>query len=385
MERARRRRIATLLFAAVCVAVFLYASGALRSGRVAPGTTAIEAVVPEPAATVTAERARVAATETAVGTVRSRRRVDVAAQVTGRVEAVAARAGERVRAGTEIVVLDDREARTALAQAQQTLEASEAAVRRADQALVQVRARLDQVSARRDRVRALAERAAATSEEVEAAEADYLTARAAVADADAAIAAAAAARERAREGVGGAEVALGHTRVLAPIDGVVSERLVEPGDLAWPGRTLLVVLDPSALRLEAQVREGLIARVHVGDRLVVSLPAAARSADGVVAEILPTADPLSRTFEVRVDLADAPGVLPGMFGRVGIPVGEREVVRLPETAVARIGQLSMVVVRQDGRWRRRLVTLGESFDDGVVEVLSGLAGGEVVGTPGTAR
>jgi hypothetical protein len=70
-----------------------------------------------------------------------------------------------------------------------------------------------------------------------------------------------------------------------------------------------------------------------------------------------------------------------MFGRLRVPAGTREVVRAPAQAVARVGQLETVVVREGERYERRLVTTGQRYDDGSVEVLSGLAGGESVGLP----
>ena len=106
--------------------------------------------------------------------------------------------------------------------------------------------------------------------------------------------------------------------------------------------------------------------------------------------MIPAADPLSRTFTVRADLPRTEGVYPGMFGRLRIPLGEREAVRVPAAAVKRVGQLETVVVRTDGevegaRWERRLVTTGATGDDGWVEALSGLVGGETVGLPEPTR
>ena len=84
---------------------------------------------------------------------------------------------------------------------------------------------------------------------------------------------------------------------------------------------------------------------------------------------------------MRVNLSAAPGVYPGMFGRLRLPVGEREVVRVPAAAVERVGQLETVLLQGDGRWSRRLITTGAALPDGAVEVLSGLAGGETIGLP----
>jgi len=210
-------------------------------------------------------------------------------------------------------------------------------------------------------------------------EATFLEAEAGVADAVAAIAAAEAQIQGARNFVTEAEVALGHAEITAPLEGVVTERLVEVGDLALPGRPLLVLLDPKALRLEAEVREGLVARVRTGASLEVEIPAAGASVAGTVAEIIPSADPRSRTFRVRIDLPVAAGVYPGMFGRLRLPVGEREIVRVPLPAVVRVGQLQTVVLKEGDRWVRRYVTTGRALPDGTVEILSGLEGGEEIG------
>jgi HlyD family secretion protein len=233
--------------------------------------------------------------------------------------------GDRVKAGSPLVVLDDSD----------------------------VTARFSRAKAQYDRVKGFVARQAATTEQMEAAESEYLQAK----------------------------PAMEHTRILAPVDGVVAERHVEPGDLAVPGRPLLVVLDPGALRLEAQVREGLIARIVPGTTLDVALPSAGTTVRGTVAEVLPSADPRSRTFEVRINLDRVAGVYPGMFGRLRLPMGEREVVRVPAAAVERVGQLKTALVHSDGRWSRRLITTGAALPDGTVEVLSGLAGGETIGLP----
>jgi RND family efflux transporter MFP subunit len=312
-------------FLGLAVAVVLYAAGAFDAGRVRPGHLPAPPGLPAPPATAVAVRGRVPVVEEAVGTVRSRRRVAVAAQLTARVVSVGAEVGDRVAAGALLVALDDSD----------------------------FAARFARAKAQYERVKGFLARRAATPEQMEAAEAEYRQASAAIE----------------------------HTRIAAPIDGVVAERHVEPGDLAAPGRPLLVVLDPSALRLEARVREGLIGRVVRDARLEVELPAAGAVVPGTVAEVLPSADPQSRTFEVRVNLDPGPGIHPGMFGRLRLPVGEREVVRVPAAAVVRTGQLETVLVETDGVWQRRLVTTGVTAADGWVEVLSGLGGGETVGLP----
>lgn len=368
-----------VLLLALCAAVVLYAAGFFGGERVKPGEEPRDAGLPAPSATAVAEKLRAPLYEDAVGTVESRRTIAVAAQVVARVVAVARNAGETVQAGQDLVVLDDREFRARLAQTNEAKAAAEAATQRAEQAKLQAEARLVRASSEANRVQGLAKQQAATTQQLEAAEADLADARAAVAGAEAAILAARAQVAQSAQVVAEAQIALSHTKIVAPIDGVVSERTVEPGDLASPGRTLLVLLDPHALRLTAHVREQSIGFVRAGAQLDVELPALATTLQGTVAELLPSADPASRSFAVRIDLPADSGARPGMFGRMKVPIGERELVAAPKRAIARVGQLQTALVKRDARWERRLVTTGAALEGERVEVLSGLDGGELVG------
>lgn len=379
MKPAVKKTMSWALFLGLVAFVVLYAAGAFRRGRIEPGRAPEPASPAAPARTARAERAEADVVEEAVGTVRSRKRVVVTAQVPARIVSVKPQVGEAVKAGEPIVSLDDRELAAALAGSRDALSAAEAARHQAEQARAQGDARLTLAQSRHVRVKSFVEHGAATPEQLEAAESDLAQAKAGVADADAAIAAADARIAQGRQVIAAAEVMLGHATILSPIDGVVVERSVEPGDVAWPGRPLLVVIDPSALRLDAIVREGLIARVLPGAELDVDLPSAGVKVIGKVAEIVPAADPRTRTFEVRVAIPSTPGVLQGMFGRLRLPVARREVVRVPAAAVSRVGQLETVLVEDGERWSRRLVSTGADLPGGAVEILAGLSGGETVG------
>jgi membrane fusion protein (multidrug efflux system) len=75
---------------------------------------------------------------------------------------------------------------------------------------------------------------------------------------------------------------------------------------------------------------------------------------------------------VKTVLPSGPSLLPGMYARLLVPAGERTRALIPEARVARVGQLDVVWVVEDGRVLRRFVRLGQSTHDGMVEVLSGL-------------
>jgi RND family efflux transporter MFP subunit len=179
----------------------------------------------------------------------------------------------------------------------------------------------------------------------------------------------------AEEGVKAAEVYLAYSEVTAPFDGVVSQRMIEVGDLAAPGRPLFVVEDVSRVKIEAQVPESVAAGVAVGDPVEVVVLGQTREAR--LSEVLPSADPRSRTFTVRAVLDNGEGRLrSGMFARLRLGGAESTVLAVPESSIVRRGPLTgLFVAAEDGTARLRWVTLGRSRD-GSVEVLTGLRAGE---------
>jgi multidrug efflux pump subunit AcrA (membrane-fusion protein) len=98
---------------------------------------------------------------------------------------------------------------------------------------------------------------------------------------------------------------------------------------------------------------------------------------GRVVEIVPSSDPASRTVVVRVHLSETKDVVPGMFGRLLLPMRPEQILTVPESALIRAGQLTMVNVVSEGRLQRRTVQLGRAIGN-QYEVLSGIAAGETV-------
>lgn len=193
-----------------------------------------------------------------------------------------------------------------------------------------------------------------------------------------------AGRAQAEAGVAAAKTAVGYTTIRAPFDGVVTTKLVDPGAMAAPGVPLLVVEDPSRFRLEVQVDESQIGLVRLGASVPVLIDALGpQRISGKVVEIVPAADPSSRSFTVKIELPSKPAVRSGLFGRARFPRGERQAILVPQSAVVHRGQLDGVyVVGTNDLADLRYVTLGR-LDGDEVEILSGLSGGErIVAEPG---
>ena len=211
-------------------------------------------------------------------------------------------------------------------------------------------------------------------------ESSYLQAQARLGQAEEGLAVVQSRGKEAANMVQEAEIGLGYTTIKAQEKGEVARRLAEPGDLAFPGKELLTLQTGASLRLEAMVRESLIGHVRLGDTLtvVVSALGGDEPLSGTVDEIEPLADPVTRSFLVKAKLPEVPGLYPGMFGRLMVPLGERESVLIPEAAVHRIGQLETIMVRSGDKWESVYIRTGAVYND-MVEVLSGLSGGETIG------
>lgn len=337
------------------VLLLLYLQGTIGGKKVPPGT-----VLPPPGG-APAAGARLAIVEQRevedylewAGTVRSKTEARVSPKVMARVLEVRVAVGQAVRAGEVLAVLDDRDLRARLEQARSALAAAEAEAAEAESDF--------------ERVRALFEKEAATRRDFEGAQARAKALQAQVA--------------RARDAVREAEVLLGEAKVLAPFDGVVSEKNVEPGDLAIPGQPIFLVQDPHRLRLEVQVPEACARAATIGAEVRIRIDALEREITGRIEEVAPAADPVSRSFLVKGALPEIPELRAGMFGRFLQPCGRRKALLLPREAVSRVGQLEVVTVGEPGgATRERHVKTGKVFGDRV-EVLSGLAEGEMVVLP----
>lgn len=287
------------------------------------------------------------------GVVEAVRQTVIAAQVPGAVVALHVKAGDRIQAGQVMARLDARAA-------EQTAAAGAAQVRAAH-------AGLEAATREYERQRQLFEKNYISQAALERAEARYKSAQA---EASAQLASAGAARTQS-----------GFYVVKAPYAGVVADVAVVLGDMAMPGRPLLTVYDPAALRVKAAIPQSVAARMAPGTAPEIELPGAAGGrVQPARWQLLPTVDPATHTLELRLDLpAGLGGAAPGQFARAWLPVaGEAKRLFVPAGAVLRRAELTAVyVVGADGKPLLRQVRLGRA-DAERVEVLSGLSAGERV-------
>ncbi len=303
----------------------------------------------------------------------------VAARAMGTVLRVAVREGDNVKRGQLLAQLDERESSAQRSAAQAASRGASAGVVQATKAVAAAQAQADVMKKTYDRYNYLREQKSVSPQEFDEVAAKQEAAQANLEQAKAALSQSEAGVAQAESEAHAAESVASYARVVAPFDGRVIRRSVEPGSLVSPGMPLFVVEDTSRYQLEATLPAEALATVKKNSLARIQLDGLPeKSLTGRVAEIEAGADPTSHTLKVRVDLPKESGVQSGMFGRAYFARGEKRTLVLPtETLVSR-GQLrGIYVVDGTGLIHWSVVTLGKSIGN-QVEVLSGLNEGEVV-------
>lgn len=309
-------------------------------------------------ATVTVQAAVDGGWTSADAVVEAVRDTTVSSQVAGAVVFLAVRAGDRVQAGQELARIDARAASQAAAASAAQAEAARTNALIAGKEL--------------ERQRRLFEKRYISQAALDRSQAQFDAAQAQV---------------RAQQAQAhAAQAQSSHYVVRAPYAGVVGEVPVSLGDMAAPGRTLVRLYDPRALRITATAPQTL------------ELPSSARSAQAAIElpgreriaiearqlQRLPLVDSATHTVQVRADLpVGLEGVVPGTFARLWLPAGNTAAAlpAVPASAVVRRAEMTGVyVVDAQGRPRLRQVRLGRAAPGaaGTVQVLSGLRSGERV-------
>jgi RND family efflux transporter MFP subunit len=309
----------------------------------------------------------------------------VAARTMGTVLQVVVREGDIVKRGQVLAQLDERELASHRSAAQAGAQAATAGVAQATKAVAAAQAQADVMQKTFDRYSYLKEHKSVSPQEFDEISAKQQAAQANLELVKAALHQAEAGTAQAESEARAAESVAGYARVVAPFDGRVIRRTIEPGSLVSPGMPLFVVEDASRYQLEVTLPAEAAAFLKKNAPARVQLDALPqKSLTGKVAEMEAGADPASHTLKARIDLPKEAGVQSGMFGRAFFQRGEKQALLVPGTALADRGQLrGIYVLGEGGLLHWRVVTFGRNTAD-LFEVLSGLSDGDaVVLNPGT--
>lgn len=288
------------------------------------------------------------------GVVEAVRQTTLSAQVAGAVVALHVKAGDHVKAGQALLRIDARAAQAGVIGSNAQVEAAQASLNVATKEL--------------ERQKQLLQKQYISQAAFDRAQAQWDAARAQV--------------KALQAQTQAAQTQSGFFIVNAPYNGVISDVSVTLGDMALPGRALLTLHDPSALRVTAAVPQALLAVVNAQQKAIrYELPGVAGFTtlqEPKQIQLLPAVDPVTHTGQIRLSLpAGIEGLAPGLFARVWLPgvVSTKDVPErsyLPSSAVVRRAEMTGVyVVNAEGKASLRQVRLGQTAGDRV-EILSGL-------------
>lgn len=347
MTRFADRRIQIAATVVVLALLFLWNEGFLarkiRAEDVRPGGEA------HAGPTVAVELRDVPEYVEVAGTVRADRSAALSTRMIAVVEEVLVTDGAQVASGDLLARLsapDLDSKRTAASAAVQTAEAVAAQARRESA-----------------RVLRLAEKGVVTGRDRERAETELRQAESQLARAVA-------------EARSVASVA-GYQTIVAPFAGVITRRHVDPGDLVSPGSPMLEIADVSSFRVEADVSESIAMRLAPGSAAEVAFDATGDTLPLTVTEVVPAADPASRTMRVKLALAGGSRLVTGLFARVKLTVGAHPGLVVPETAIHARGEGHFVyAVSSSGAVEPRWVRLGRALGGRSREIVAGVFAGD---------
>ena len=275
------------------------------------------------------------------------------AKVAGELQSLSVREGDAVRAGQVLGQIDPTELEWRLRQAQQQADASQAQLDVAERALANNRALVGQGF--------ISPTALDTSQaNANGARASWQAARSAV--------------ELARK-------ARADASLLAPISGLVSQRLVQPGERLPVDARVLEIVDLSRLELEAAVAPQAVPQLQLGARATLTVEGLATPLTARVARLNPSATAGSRTVTAYLTLDPHPALRQGLFAQGQIELGQQRALAVPSSAIRRDQPQPYLLVLEGDQARQRSVSLGLSGQAGGVamtQILSGVREGEQV-------
>ncbi|MFA5321579.1 MAG: efflux RND transporter periplasmic adaptor subunit [Smithella sp.] len=338
MEKHNRYRM-IIPFLLIVIALFTFATTGCKSKKEEPVKRPVISDVKIEPVTVSA----VDDVYEVTGTVKSTLTSIVAGRVMGVVTSIHVKEGDFVRRGQLLATLDDRDA-------VQRVRAASMAVESAKQ---------NQSLAEKtwQRYKELYGKDVISRQEM-----DQVETQKKVADSE---------YKRIKAAADEAETNLSFTRVAAPISGRISEKRIDEGSMATPGIPLLVIEGGEGAYIEVSIDAGVGNSVKTGMSVEAIVETENRPLAGIIKEVFPSIDPVSRTFTAKIGFKNA-RPRSGLFARVRIPIGRRDAIVVPDKAIVRKGQLNGVYAVDDqGLVTYRLVRTGKVFAQGT-EILSGL-------------
>jgi RND family efflux transporter MFP subunit len=303
-----------------------------------PGGRGGGARPPMPVEFAPVKRAPVAERVTVVGNLIGAATVEAVPRINGRLSAVHVKLGDPVRKGQPIAVVEDREIREQVRQAEAAYKVGDATIRQREADLKLAQTNLE-------RNRNLLERQLLPRQTYDDTEARH---QAAIAQLDLAR----AQHEQSTARLEELRINLANTVIQSPVDGFIGKRYLDPGASVSPNAPVASVVDIRTVRMVANIVERDVKRLNVGMPAQVEVDAfPGEKFSGRIARIAPVFDPQTRTAEMEIEVPNAGFRLkPGMYARVDLTTGSRDnALTVPQSAVVVLEGKTGVFVSQSAQ------------------------------------
>jgi len=369
--------------AALALTLFLLTASCGTEEKAEPiKVKAVSGVKVEPAQVITFTRS-----DTFSGTVIPNKQILLSPKVMGYLIKVNVEAGDRVKKGEVLAVIDSSSIKPDVEKAKAGIKEVNAALKELDKALKEVEARKQAAEANYqlaektyNRFKKLLEADAVSKQKFDEVAAQYRAAKAnleAVKAKEAQILAKKkvllAKKQQVEASLKKAEAFLSYTELRSPVNGIVLQKLIDKGNLVSP-QTPVFKIGSLPLKVRAYIDDIYAGKVKVGTEVKVKVQG--RTYTGRVVEVDRSSDPVTHKFGVKV-LVEGLNAIPGTYAVVEIPSLKAEAVAVPKSAIYRVGAVEYVFVVKNGIAHLRIVKTGEEVGNMVI-ILSGLHPGEKV-------
>jgi multidrug resistance efflux pump len=317
---------------------------------------------------------------TLMGTLEAVDSVTLTSRVMGRLQELPWEAGDRVEKGDVIARIDVSDLQATRQQAQSQIQQAQAAalvtqasyshaqaeLNRTQAQLLEAEAELADAQLQQRRMQSLHQegavskstldeantRVAVRQARIEQITAAITQAESTIQQQEALIRQAEAAIQQAEALLAQAQANLSYGVVTAPFTGVITQKLAEVGSITGPGQSLVHLESTDQVRFRVAVPEGELSQLQLGQSVTVSLDALGQEVEGILSQIIPSADPVARSVVIKVDLPPLSNAIPGLFGRLILASPERTALLIPADAVVeRLGITGVFqVVDQQARF-----------------------------------
>lgn len=287
--------------------------------------------------------------ESFAGLIKSKNTINISTKMMGRILRLYVDVGDKVKKGQLLVEVDAAEALSGFKQSEAGLSAAEIHYQNMERDY--------------ERFKRLYEERAVTKHQLEQMEAGLAHAR--------------AQKEQAKANLEMSKTLLSYGKIYAPSDGIITKKWMEEGNIAAPGMPILTLENPLSLELSVEVPEEKADKIEVGSNARIFTMDEDKYNNSKVITILKTADALSKTSTVKLEIAPEDFKV-GQFVKVRFDSLGEAVLSVDKNSIKREGQLEMVFVRkEDGKVSLRVIRCGRQ-EGNFIQILSGLSEGETV-------